>query len=150
MSLVVLLLLPFLGSVVTLLLPTRARTVLAGWAGLVSLVAAAAVLQLFPAIRDGQVIREEIPWLPSLGLDLVIRMDGFAWMFSVLVTVIGALCRDSSRRLAVTMISSIPDASSAWGFDGGVPCPSCAQAGLATVSRSALEARSRLIFVDAI
>ena len=36
-------------------------------------------------------IRETIPWVPSLGLDLVLRMDGFAWMFTVMVTVIGVL-----------------------------------------------------------
>src|SRR5688572_25995830 len=91
MSLVALLLLPFLGSLVTALLPTRARTVLAAFAGLVSTVAAARVLTLFPRVRDGGVIRETVSWIPALGLELVLRVDGFAWMFAVLVTVIGAL-----------------------------------------------------------
>jgi multicomponent K+:H+ antiporter subunit A len=91
MSLVVLVLLPFVGSVITALLPTRARTVLAGCAGLVSAVAAGWVLTLFPRVREGSVIRETVSWVPSLGLDLVFRIDGFAWMFAVLVTVIGAL-----------------------------------------------------------
>jgi len=91
MSLFVLLLLPFLGSVVTALLPTRARTALAGCAGLVSTVAAVWLLGLFPQVRDGGVVRASLPWLPSHGLDLVIRIDGLAWMFGVLVTVIGAL-----------------------------------------------------------
>src|SRR5688572_5807665 len=91
MSLVALLLLPFLGSLLTALLPTRARTVLAGFAGFVSTVAAAWVISLFPQVRDGGVIRETISWVPSLGLDLSLRIDGFAWMFAVLVTVIGAL-----------------------------------------------------------
>jgi multicomponent K+:H+ antiporter subunit A len=86
-----LLLLPFLGSLITTLLPTRARTVLAGWAGLVSTAAAVWVITLFPQVRDGGVIREEISWIPSAGLDVVLRVDGFAWMFAVLVTVIGAL-----------------------------------------------------------
>ncbi len=91
MPLLVLLLLPFLGSLITILLPTRARTALASWAGLVSAVAAIGVIALFPQVRDGGVIREEIAWIPSAGLDLVLRVDGFAWMFAVLVTVIGAL-----------------------------------------------------------
>lgn len=91
MPLVVMLLLPFLGSVVTALLPTRARTALASCAGLVSVVAAGGAISLFPRIRDGGVIRETIAWVPSLGLDLSFRIDGFAWMFAVLVTVIGAL-----------------------------------------------------------
>jgi multicomponent K+:H+ antiporter subunit A len=91
MLLVVLLLLPFFGSVLAALLPTRARTVLAAGAGLVSTLAAVCVISLFPRVRDGGVIRETISWIPSLGIDLVLRADGFAWMFAVLVTVIGAL-----------------------------------------------------------
>ncbi|HKU40817.1 MAG TPA: monovalent cation/H+ antiporter subunit A [Polyangiales bacterium] len=91
MPLVALVLLPFVASVVTAQLPTRARTVLAGSAGLVSTVAAAWVISLFPRVRDGGVIRETVSWVPSLGLELVFRIDGFAWMFAVLVTVIGAL-----------------------------------------------------------
>ena len=91
MSLSLLLCLPFLGSLLTLLLPTRARNAQAGVAGAVSTIAAVWLLGLFPEIRDGGVIRETIPWVPSLGLDLAIRIDGFAWMFAVTVTVIGAL-----------------------------------------------------------
>jgi multicomponent K+:H+ antiporter subunit A len=91
MALLVPLLLPWLGSLITALLPTRARTALASWAGLVSTFAAVWIISLFPRVRDGGVIREQIAWLPSLGVDLVLRMDGFAWMFAVLVTVIGAL-----------------------------------------------------------
>ena len=91
MSLFILLALPFIGSLITALLPTRARTVLASFAGLVSVVAAVWVISLFPSVRDGGVIRETIAWMPSYGLDLVVRVDGFAWMFAVLVTVIGVL-----------------------------------------------------------
>jgi multicomponent K+:H+ antiporter subunit A len=91
MPLVGLLLLPFAGSLVTALLPTRARTALASWAGLVSALAAVWVMTLFSRVRGGGVIREELPWLPSMGLNVVLRVDGFAWMFAVLVTVIGTL-----------------------------------------------------------
>ena len=91
MTLLFVLLLPFFGSVVTAMLPTRARTVLATTAGAVSAVAAVWMLSLFPRVRDGGVIRETIHWVPSLGLDLVLRLDGFAWMFAVLITVIGVL-----------------------------------------------------------
>jgi multicomponent K+:H+ antiporter subunit A len=91
MRVIALLVLPFAGSVLTALLPTRARTALASCAGVVSALAAVVVISLFPRVRDGGVIRETIPWVPSLGLDLVFRVDGFAWMFAVLVTVIGAL-----------------------------------------------------------
>ncbi len=91
MSLVVLLLLPFVGSLFTVLLPTRARTALSSWAAFVSTSAAVWVISLFPKVQGGGVIREEFSWLPSLGLDFVLRVDGFAWMFAVLITVIGAL-----------------------------------------------------------
>ncbi len=91
MRVIALVLLPFIGSIATALLPTRARTVLAACAGLVSLVAAGLVISLYPEVRDGGVIRETIEWVPSLGLELTFRIDGFAWMFAVLVTVIGAL-----------------------------------------------------------
>ena len=91
MSLVILLLLPFFGSAIAALLPTRARTALAACAGFVSVSMSVWVISLFPRVRDGGVIRETIPWVPSLGLDLILRVDGFAWMFAVLVSVIGAL-----------------------------------------------------------
>lgn len=91
MSLLLLLLLPLAGSLITALLPTKARTLLAGWAALVATVAAVASITLYREVHDGGVIRERISWVPSLGLALVLRVDGFAWMFAVLVTVIGAL-----------------------------------------------------------
>lgn len=91
MPLVVLLILPFLASLLAAILPTRARTFLSASAALVAAVAAVWVLGLFPEVRDGGTIRETIPWVPSLGLALSLRVDGFAWMFGVLVTVIGAL-----------------------------------------------------------
>jgi multicomponent K+:H+ antiporter subunit A len=91
MPIAALLLLPFFGSVVSALLPTRARTLLAAWAGLVSASGALWVTSLFPRVRDGGVIRETLSWVPSLGLDLIIRIDGLSWMLAILVTVIGAL-----------------------------------------------------------
>ena len=38
-----------------------------------------------------QVVRLDFAWLPALGLDFTLRMDGFAWMFAMLVTGIGFL-----------------------------------------------------------
>ncbi|HET8938894.1 MAG TPA: monovalent cation/H+ antiporter subunit A [Polyangiales bacterium] len=91
MSLLSLLVLPFVGSALTAFLSTRARNALASVAGLVSAVAAARLISLFQQVREGGVLQETIPWIPSLGLNLNLRIDGFAWMFAVLVTVIGAL-----------------------------------------------------------
>ncbi|MEO8626494.1 MAG: monovalent cation/H+ antiporter subunit A [Betaproteobacteria bacterium] len=91
MALSVLLALPFIGSVIAALLPTNARNAESTLAGLVALICVVQVALLFPALGNGGVIREEILWLPSVGLNLVIRMDGLAWMLAMLVTGIGAL-----------------------------------------------------------
>ncbi|SFG85679.1 monovalent cation/H+ antiporter subunit A [Pseudomonas sp. NFACC45] len=91
MSLIVLLLLPFIGSCVAALLPHNARNAESVLAGLVALVGTVQVALLYPQIADGGVIREEYFWLPSLGLNVVLRLDGFAWLFSMLVLGIGTL-----------------------------------------------------------
>ncbi len=91
MSLIVLLLLPFIGSCLAALLPHNARNTESLLAGLVALVGTVQVALLYPQIAHGGVIREEFMWLPSLGMNFVLRMDGFAWLFSMLVLGIGAL-----------------------------------------------------------
>lgn len=91
MSLIVLLLFPFIGSCLAALLPHNARNTESTLAGLVSLIGAAQVALWYPQIADGGVIRQEFFWLPSLGLNFVLRMDGFAWLFSMLVLGIGTL-----------------------------------------------------------
>ena len=91
MSLIVLLLLPFIGSCLAALLPHNARNTESLLAGLVALVGTVQVALLYPQIAHGGVIREEFMWLPSLGLNFVLRMDGFAWLFSMLVLGMGTL-----------------------------------------------------------
>jgi multicomponent K+:H+ antiporter subunit A len=91
MSLALLLALPFIGSAVAALMPANARNAESTWSALVALVALVLVALMFPEVRDGGVIREEIAWLPDAGLALVLRIDGFAWMFAMLVTGIGLL-----------------------------------------------------------
>ena len=91
MSLIVLLLLPFIGSCLAALLPHNTRNTESLLAGLVALVGTIQVALLYPQIAHGGVIREEFMWLPSLGLNFVLRMDGFAWLFSMLVLGIGTL-----------------------------------------------------------
>jgi multicomponent K+:H+ antiporter subunit A len=72
-------------------LPHNARNAESILAGLVAVTGAIQVALWYPQIVDGGVIREEYFWLPSLGLNFVLRMDGFAWLFSMLVLGIGAL-----------------------------------------------------------
>ena len=89
--LLLLLVLPFLASVIAAALPANARNRESTLAGLVALGCALQAAWLFPQLAGGNVIREEIAWVPELGLNLVLRMDGFAWLFCMLVLGIGAL-----------------------------------------------------------
>ena len=91
MPLVSFILLPFLGSLLAALLPANARNTESTLAGLIALTCAVQVALLFPEVAEGGVLRQDIAWLPALGLNLVVRMDGFAWMFCMLVLGIGSL-----------------------------------------------------------
>lgn len=89
--LLVLILLPFVGAVLAALLRPNARNTEAWLAGSVAAGGLLVTLVAYPQVSDGGVIRTVIPWVPSLGLSVTLRMDGFAWMFSVLITGIGLL-----------------------------------------------------------
>lgn len=91
MSLILLIILPFVGSLVAAVLPANARNTESTLAGLIALFCTVQTALYFPEIADGGVLRQELTWLPALGMNLVIRMDGFAWMFSMLVFGIGSL-----------------------------------------------------------
>src|SRR3954454_5720841 len=83
--------LPFAGAIAAGLLPTHARNIASGLAGGVALTGLGLVWAAYPTVSDGGLLRAEFAWMPRLGLNLVLRMDGFAWLFAGLVTGIGAL-----------------------------------------------------------
>ncbi|UDF31754.1 UNVERIFIED_ORG: monovalent cation/H+ antiporter subunit A (plasmid) [Roseateles sp. XES5] len=90
--LVLLVCLPFAGSLAaTLLLRTDSRVLAARMAGGVALAGLVLTATLYPAVRNGGKVRLDIEWLPQLGLNVTLRMDGFAWMFALLVLGIGLL-----------------------------------------------------------
>ena len=91
MSLLLLLSLPFLGSVVAALLPTNARNLESLWSAAVALLVTWQLALLYPQVSAGVVLSERLAWLPSLGIDVVVRLDGFAWMFATLVSGMGLL-----------------------------------------------------------
>ena len=91
MPLISLILLPFIGSLLAAVLPANARNTESTLAGIIALACAVQAAMFFPEIADGNVIRQELVWLPALGMNFVVRMDGFAWMFSMLVLGIGSL-----------------------------------------------------------
>ena len=51
----------------------------------------AAFLRLAPTIEASGVVVERWAWAPSLGIALTLRLDGFAFLFCLLITGIGAL-----------------------------------------------------------
>src|SRR3989344_2750645 len=91
MSLLLLVLLPFIGSAVAAVLPTNARNLESLWAALVVLAVGVPLAMLYPAIEAGQVLTERLGWLPTLGVDVIVRLDGFAWLFAMLVSGMGLL-----------------------------------------------------------
>src|SRR3546814_14794057 len=83
--------LPFLGSLLAAFLPSTARNAAGLLAGVVALAGTVLVASLYPSVSDGAVVRTEIEWLPSLGLDLLIRLDGLSWIFAFMVLSIAFL-----------------------------------------------------------
>lgn len=91
MPLVTLILLPFIGSLLAAVLPANARNTESTLAGLIAVFCTIQTALYLPDIVDGGVLRAEIAWIPVLGLNFVLRMDGFAWMFCMLVLGVGSL-----------------------------------------------------------
>jgi multicomponent K+:H+ antiporter subunit A len=89
--LLALLLLPFAASFIAACMPGDSRDRPAAVAAIATLAALLLTILQFDGIAGGSVPREAYSWLPSLGLDVVLRMDGLAWVFSVMVLGIGLL-----------------------------------------------------------
>ncbi len=91
MLLTLLLVLPVAGSVAAALLPSNARNAEAWLAGAVAAAGLVIVWSLYPEMSNGQVVRLDLEWLPAYDLAFTLRMDGFAWLFAMLITGIGLL-----------------------------------------------------------
>ncbi len=90
-SLLWLIVLPFVGSVIAALLPANARNAEAWLAGAIAVAGLAITLLLSPDVHNGGVLVFELSWLSSAGIDFVLRADGFAWLFALMVYGIGLL-----------------------------------------------------------
>jgi len=90
-ALLLLVALPYLGAAIAGLLPTHARNAAALLAGGVAVAGLILVFLAYPTIEAGGIIRWQAEWLPSLGLDVELRMDGLAWLFAGMITGIGSL-----------------------------------------------------------
>ncbi|RJL10431.1 monovalent cation/H+ antiporter subunit A [Paracoccus siganidrum] len=87
----ILVFLPFLGALGASTLPSDARNA-AAWLATLTMAAGLAILfGTYDNVAQGEVLRGTISWVPSLGLELTFRIDGFSWFFTALVLGIGIL-----------------------------------------------------------
>jgi len=84
-------LMPFIGSLLAALMPANARNREAWLAAAVAVYGIACGVLLYPAASGGGIVRETTQWVPALGLDFTLRVDGLSWLFMMLVVVIGLL-----------------------------------------------------------
>lgn len=62
----------------------------AGWILAGVLISAAGLLLVADAGQSGNVSEYTVPWIPALGVEFALRLDGLALMFSLIVLLIGA------------------------------------------------------------
>ncbi|MCK1296951.1 MULTISPECIES: monovalent cation/H+ antiporter subunit A [unclassified Bradyrhizobium] len=91
MFLLAVLVLPFAGSFIAALLRVNARNAEAWLAGAVALTAFCLIGTAYPNVTNGGVVGWRTDWVAELGLAFVLRLDGFAWAFAMLITGIGFL-----------------------------------------------------------
>ena len=92
LDLVLLLLFPFLGSLLVAWLSKLSRVASAWGAGVVTLLATFVLFGYAQHILfDSEVFIQTWSWFPSLGLDFALRLDGLSFLFASLILVIGIL-----------------------------------------------------------
>ncbi|HKU88942.1 MAG TPA: proton-conducting transporter membrane subunit, partial [Steroidobacteraceae bacterium] len=90
-TLAVIVLLPFLGSLGAAFLPSHARNAAAWLAGFTSFACVVLLSISYAQVARGEILRLTAPWLPAFGLEFSFRMDGYAWLFAMLVAGMGTL-----------------------------------------------------------
>jgi multicomponent K+:H+ antiporter subunit A len=82
---------PFIAALLLALMPRASRNASAAIVGASALLGLLGLFALAPAVFNGEVPRFTAEWMPQIGLAFSLRLDGFAWMFALLVLGIGAL-----------------------------------------------------------
>ncbi|TQR18364.1 Na+/H+ antiporter subunit A [Psychrobacillus vulpis] len=92
MSLVFAIFTPVIAALLIPLLYKRVSAIHTGWFVLLIPVALVSLYATYiPPIIDGTTYKDELPWIPSLGLSFISYLDGLSLLFSLLITGIGAL-----------------------------------------------------------
>ena len=89
--LILLVVLPFLVAMGAMTLSLNARNAEAWMCGLTMLGMMAILFILRPYVEDGGSIRSTVFWVDSLSLNLQFVLDGYSWLFMILVSGIGFL-----------------------------------------------------------
>ena len=83
--------LPFVASLCAAFLSSRSRNFASWLAGSVALACTLLAASFYRKIAAGEVVHFIASWAPQYGLEFHLRMDGFAWMFTLLVSGMGVL-----------------------------------------------------------
>jgi multicomponent K+:H+ antiporter subunit A len=81
----------FLGAALPMVVARWSRRGASFAAAAPLMIALASVLGSYRAVAAGAVVKSKVAWVPALGLDLALRLDGLSMLFAVLVLGIGLL-----------------------------------------------------------
>ena len=91
MTLALIIALPFLGIFLPLFAERLGRSACAVAAALAPLTALVLLFSQQSAVFAGELLRVKLEWLPALGLNLSLRLDGLGFLFALLILGIGLL-----------------------------------------------------------
>ncbi|MCF6443667.1 monovalent cation/H+ antiporter subunit A [Nereida sp. MMG025] len=91
MSLFLIVALPFVGSLLPGLMNSAGRNACAGVTFMITLTALVGLLTNLPAVLAGEVVQTGVTWLPDLGLNVTLMLDGLGFFFACLILGIGLL-----------------------------------------------------------
>ncbi|WP_314407252.1 monovalent cation/H+ antiporter subunit A [Pseudomonas kuykendallii] len=91
MVLALIIALPFIGVLLSAFVGRGGRPVSALGAAVAPFVALALLLAQYPAVFAGEHLVYRLEWMPALGLDLSLRLDGLGFLFALLILGIGLL-----------------------------------------------------------
>lgn len=91
MSLFLFVALPFLGALLPGLMNPAGRSACAGVTFTVTLAAFVGLLTNLPSILAGEVVTARVDWMPALGLNFTLMLDGLGFFFALLILGIGLL-----------------------------------------------------------
>ena len=91
MSLFFIVALPFFGALLPGLMNAAGRSACAGVTFTVTLAAFIGLLTNLPTVLAGEVVMARVDWMPSLGLNFTLMLDGLGFFFALLILGIGLL-----------------------------------------------------------